>query len=194
METTLKTAPLKEPVSMDDAKAHMRIDDDIIVDDQLIYSAITEARVMVEEYLWRKLITQTWYAYLDDWPGGNHIELPFGKLQSVTAIKYTDTDADETEWSNTEYLVGTDYLRGRVSLAYGYTWPSVVLSASNPIQVEFVCGYGLTAAAVPATIRRGIMIMISEIYENREKTVYGQTIAQNDLMVNLLSPYRINKL
>jgi uncharacterized phiE125 gp8 family phage protein len=93
METTLKTAPVKEPVSIDDAKKHLRVDDDYTDDDSLLVSIVVDARDWVEQYLWRKLITQTWYAYLEEWPAGGYIELPFGKLQSVTAVKYTDTAA-----------------------------------------------------------------------------------------------------
>lgn len=194
METTLKTAPIKEPVSIDDVKKHMVIDDDYTDRDSLILSLISDAREWIEEYLWRKLITQTWYAYLEDWPAGDYIELPFGTLQSVTAIKYTDTADAESTWNSSEYIVGTDYLKGRVTLAYGYTWPNTTLRDSNPIEVEFKCGYGDDAADVPVNIKRGIYMMVAEMYENREVSIYGQTYSRNPLLENLMAMYRINQL
>ena len=194
METTLKTAPVKEPVSLDDAKKHLRVDDDYTIDDNMLVQMITDARFWVEEYLWRKLITQTWYAYLPEWPMGDYFELPFGKLQSVTAIKYTDTDGDVTTWSASEYIVGSDYLRGRVTLAYGYSWPNASLYPSNPIEIEFICGYGATSATVPGIIKRGIAILVAEMYENREITMFGQTMKEHPLMEILLAPYRLAEL
>ena len=194
METTLKTAPAKEPVSIDDVKKHLRVDDDYMDDDSLITSMIPEARQWVEEYLWRKLISQTWYAYLPYWPSVDYLELPFGELQSVTTVKYTDTDAAQSTWDAAEYIVGTDYLKGRITLGYGYTWPNDTLYPSNPIEVEFICGYGDNAPDVPGNIKRAIYIMISEMYENREASIYGQTYGRNPLIENLLAMYRINQL
>ena len=193
METTLKTAPAAEPISLDEAKRHVRIDIDETDHDDYLHDLITVAREQVEMITWRKLITQTWYGYLQDWPGGKYIELPFGKLQSVTAIKYTDVDGDESTWSSDEYIVGTDYQKGRVTLADGYTWPTEVLYPSNPIEIEFVCGYGL-AVSVPAQIKHAMKMIVSELFENRETSIIGTTFNEMETINNLVSDYRLNEL
>ena len=193
METVLKTAPAAEPISLDEAKRHVRIDIDETDHDDYLHDLITVAREQVEMITWRKLITQTWYAYLQDWPKGTYIELPFGKLQSVTAIKYTDVDGDESTWDSDEYIVGTDYQKGRVTLADGYTWPSETLYPSNPIEVEFVCGYGL-AVSVPAQIKHAMKMIISELFENRETSIIGVSFQEMEIVNNLLSNFRLNEL
>ena len=194
METTLKTEPTLEPVSLDESKQHLRIDLDDTDSDDYVTGLITVSRIDVESILWRKLITQTWYAYLDDWPVGDYIELPFGKLQSVTAIKYTNVSAVEATWTSSEYIVGTDYLKGRVTLADGYNWPNVVLYASNPIEVESVCGYGATRASVPGPIKHAMKIMMAELFENREPSIVGTTYAKIDTVNNLLAKYGLSEL
>jgi len=193
METTLKTAPVAEPISLDEAKRHVRIDIDETDHDDYLHDLIVVAREQVEMITWRKLVTQTWYAYLDRWPGGKYIELPFGKLQSVTAIKYTDVDGDESTWSSAEYIVGTDYLKGRVTLADGYTWPNETLYPSNPIEIEFLCGYGL-AVSVPPQIKHAMKMIISELFENRETSIVGVSFQEMDIVNNLLSNFRLNEL
>jgi hypothetical protein len=206
METVLKTAPTAEPIKLDQVKRHLRLNVDDTDDDLYLQGLIETARVEVESLLWRKLITQTWYAYLQNWPSGNYIELPFGNLQSVTIINYTEVDvssaATQTEWEDTEtvsgtvysvYIVGTDYTHGRVTLGDGYTWPSETLYPSNPIEIEFVCGYGL-AAAVPAPIKQAMFIMIAELYENRESSVVGTIYSKIDTVNSLLANYRLNEL
>ena len=190
METVLKTGPVVEPLSLDEVKRHVRICIDDSDQDDYLQDLIAVAREQVEMITWRKLATQTWYAYLDDWPAGNYIELPFGKLQSVTAIKYTDVDGDESTWSNAEYIVGTDYQKGRVTLADGYTWPSESLYPSNPIEIEFLCG----ELVVPAQVKHAIKMIISELFENRETSIVGVSFQEMEMVNNLLSNYRLNEL
>jgi len=194
METTLNTAPTKEPLTIDDVKRHLRIALDNDDENDYLTGLIDAARRYVEDYTWRKLITQTWYAYFDDWPAGEYLELPFGSLQSVTAVKYTDTDSSETTWSTDEYSVDTDSLRGRIVLEDGYTWPNEVLHPKNPIEVEFVCGYGDNASDVPMPIRHAMKIIIADLYENRETHLVGMSFASMDTADNLLTMYRLNTL
>lgn len=139
----------------------------LTADDTLLTTLITTARKTVEELLGRALITQTWYAYIEKWPVANYFKLPWGKLSSVTSIKYKDTNGTESTWSSSEYIVDTKSNLGRVVLAYGYSWPTTTLYPSLPITVEFVCGYGSTAASVPESIRMAIMELVSHWYENR---------------------------
>jgi uncharacterized phiE125 gp8 family phage protein len=194
METTLKTAPVNEPLTLDEVKNHLRIDLNHVDHDDYLTSLISVAREHVEDITWRKLITQSWYAYLPDWPSGNYIELPFGQLRSVTTIIYTDVDAAPTTWSSAEYIVGTDYQHGRVTLADGYSWPNENLYPSNPIEVDFICGYGTTRASVPPSVRHAMKLLISEMFENREISVIGTIVAKLDAVNALLTNYRLNEL
>jgi uncharacterized phiE125 gp8 family phage protein len=194
METTIKTAATVEPISLDELKYHLRIDLDDTDQDDYLNGLIATAREEAEELTWRKFISQTWYAYLDDWPNEDYIVLPFGSLQSVTAIKYTDTDGDQSTWTSSEYIVGTDYLKGRVTLAYGYTWPNTTLYPSNPIQIEFVCGYGDSEASVPAEIKHAIKMLASEMYENRETSLIGMSYQKMDIVNALLSKHSLAEL
>lgn len=190
-------ADVQLPVTLQDAKAHMRItanDDDIYIS-----YLIKAARQWVEEYTGRKLITQTVTRYLDDWPDENYIDLPYGGLQSVTSIKYTDSDGDQSTWSSGDYIVETGSnearSRGRVVLAYDETYPTDVLYPSNPIEIIYVCGYGATKGHVPATIRQAIMILVSEWYENREpyhNIPFMGAIPHG--VENILMPHCIRKL
>ena len=201
METTLKTAPVAEPISLDEAKRHLRIDIDETDHDDYLHDLIVVAREQVEMITWRKLVTQTWYAYLQRWPSGNYIELPFGKLQSVTpetidgvsGIKYIDSDGDEYAWTSAEYIVGTDYQRGRITLVDGYTWPNETLYPSNPIEIVFICGYGL-ATSVPPQIKQAMKMIMSELFENRETSLIGVSFQEMDTVNNLLSNFRLNEL
>lgn len=64
--------------------------------DPFLTTLITTAREHVEDITRRAVLTQTWDYYLDDWPDGEAITLPFGNLASVTSLKWTDDDGVET--------------------------------------------------------------------------------------------------
>ena len=86
-------------------------------EDTILSALITAARQQIEAITNRALITQTWDAWLDEFPNEDFIPLPFGKLQSVTAgiFTYTDSDGDSTVMvEDDDYLVDTDSDPGRI--------------------------------------------------------------------------------
>lgn len=149
MKKTIVTSPVYYPLSLAAAKEHLRVDH--TADDAYISTLIGVATLKAESYLLRKLITQTWQYFLDYWPHENYIEIPFGQLNSITHIKYTDTDGTtNTDFDeNDEWTLDADSDPGRAVLSYGETYPTASLATNNPIEIQFVCGYG---AHTPLTI------------------------------------------
>lgn len=163
-------------------------------EDDLLTTLITTARQYVEAITRRQLITATWDAFLDEFPDGDYIKLPFGQLQSVTTDLFTYTDSAGTV---TKMVVTTDYLvdissePGRIVLPYGVNWPVFTKYPVNPIAIRFVCGYGLTSASVPPGIRTAIKMFAGDLYELREIQVVGETLMQNKAAKNILGPFRL---
>ena len=143
MKLQLVTAPSLYPVSLAEAKKHLRVTG--TDDDALIYRYIGAAVLWVEQYLGRKLVTQTWKYYLDGFPSANYLPIPFGNLQSITHIKYTDTDGTQSTFSTDDYSTDTVSVPGRAVLDYGETWPSDTLQTNSPIEIQFVTGYTYNA-------------------------------------------------
>ena len=192
-KTTLKTAPVKRALTLNSLKDQLYIVADDTYDTHL-YTLIDGATLWVEQYLCRKLITQTWYCYLDEWPREDFIELPFGDVQSVAAVKYTDTDESQSTFDSGDYLVDTDSIPGRVVLKYGETWPTVTLSPKNPIQIEFTTGYGDDDTDVPMDIRHALKMLCSQHYEHREPQEITNMINIHSLdfgTKTLLYPHRV---
>jgi uncharacterized phiE125 gp8 family phage protein len=200
MRATMTTAPSEEPVTLAEAKVHLKVEIDD--DDALIDSLIATAREQVEDWTRRAIMTQTWDYFLDAFPSCNYITLPFGNLQPdvagpvppAYALSITYRDSAGTV---TTMVAGTDYLvepngdqHGRIVLPYGMTWPSVALYPSNPIAIRFNCGWA-DAADVPAKIKAAIKILCSEMYENRGEAVIGQTVVENKTAEYLLASERL---
>lgn len=188
MKIVLKTAPVKYPVSLKEAKEHLRLEIGQTEEDDYISSLIAAATDKAEQFLHRRLITQTWYYYLEAWPAGDTIIMPFGKLQSVTSVKHKDEDGDESTWTASEYIVDTDTDPGEIILGYEESFPTETLYPNNAIKIEFVCGYGVNGSDVPDMIRHAMKLIISDLYENRETEIIGVISSKLKTIENLLLP------
>lgn len=168
MALILIDAPTVEPVTVAEAKLHLRVD--IATDDTLIGLLITAARQTLELMARPQLamITQTWKYIADQWPSGDTVELRPWPLQSVASIKYTDDDGVTTTWASTNYLVDTYSEPGRVRLKSDASWPSTTLQELNGLAIQFVAGFGASGSAVPAPLRQAMLILVGHWYENRE--------------------------
>ena len=205
---TLVTAPASEPVSLTEAKAHLRLDS--ADDDSLITALIRSARETAEAHMRRALVSQTWRLSLDrfpaalqpwwdgvreiaDMPGdmsgdGGVIELPRPPLVSVTSVTAYDDSDNPTVASASSYYVDSDTEPGRVILRSGKTWP-VAVRVAGAVEVLFVAGYG-AAGAVPQAIRQGMLLLIGHHFENRE----AEAAAAGTLpaaVAALWRPYRV---
>jgi len=173
MPRILVTAPESEPVSISEAKAHLRVtfsDEDTYID-----SLVKTARRQAEKYCRRAFITQTWDLVLDGFPCGS-IEVPLPPLQSVTSITYVDTNGATQTLASGNYTVDTKSNPARITPAYGKVWPTTQ-SHINVVTVRFVAGYG-SSTDVPDDIGHALKLMIGHWYENREDTIAAADIKE----------------
>ena len=164
--------------------------------DPYLTAILGVAREHVEDVTRRQLLTATWDYFLDEFPKEDYIVLPFGNLQTVTHIKYKESDwasavDDVTMTLATDYLVETNGEGcGRIVLPYGVSWPSFTAYPSNPISIRFVCGW-TTAALVPYRAKAAIKMLCADMNEQRGDAVIGQTVTENKVVDRLLWPLRL---
>jgi uncharacterized phiE125 gp8 family phage protein len=191
MALTRTDGPDVEPVSLVEAKAHLRVD--ISDDDALIGALIVAAREMAEAITRRALITQTWVYTLDSWPRGGMIAFPMPPLQDVGDVDYTSYTGVTATLADTSYVIDTASEPGRLRLKFTSFWPSVILRELAAIEIEFDAGYGDDGAHVPQAIRQAMLLMIGHWYEKRELMAPpGSALGEIPFAVQaLLSPYRV---
>jgi uncharacterized phiE125 gp8 family phage protein len=177
------TAPTGEPVTLDEAKLHCRVE--VTTDDALISSLITAARQMIEAFTGRALITQTWQRYQDLFPCGIEICLEKPPLQSVTWVKYYDETGGLLTYDSSNYVVDTVSTPGRLVLKQDSAWPVTEFQRPNAVEVKFVAGYG-NAAAVPEIFKLALKVQLAEWYDNRAPSDKLSVTVQA-----LLRPYRV---
>lgn len=191
MTAALITPPALEPVSLTDAKAHLRLDG--ADDDQLVAAAITAARVHVEAKTRRVLIEQGWRVYLDAWPKQRIVIIPVAPLLAVDGVTVFDPAGDPIIVDAADYEVDTVAVPGRLFLSSPV--PVLVGRAVNGIEIDVTAGYGPTSIDVPAPLRQAIMMLTAHWYEHRGAV--GHDLAGDVPPLGfdaLIAPYRVLSL
>jgi len=180
MSLTQITAPTGNSISLSDAKDHIRLEIDD--DDALIQSMIESVEHLAETFTRRQLITATYDYKIDRF--ASVIKIPKPPLQSVTSIKYIDTDGNEQTVDSSVYDVDTDSQPGRVILDPDQVWPDT-RKQLQAVTIRFVCGYADSGSSpaeindnVPEVIKRWMLIQIANLYENREEYIVGTIAAK----------------
>lgn len=185
MPAKLITAPDSEPVTLTEAKAHLRVDG--TDDDTLISALIVAARQGAEHSTGRALMPQTWELALDEFE--DEIDLPNPPLISVTSVKYTDSDGVEQTIDAADYQVDSHSAPARLLPAYGLEWPTSREQA-NAVLVRYQAGYA-DAASVPQEIKAWMLLRVGLLYENRESVAAGVTLSELPHVDRLLDAYRV---
>jgi hypothetical protein len=199
------TEPAVNPVTLEEAKAHLRIDSD--AEDDLISALITAATRWAEDYCDRTFCHTQWQMSVDSFYGnvgspvqfglkadGNNIagrqtvvpnldlELPRPPMvQSGTATAITITYTPNTSGS-TATLDATEYRVDRLSTPgvcrplYGRTWPSHLLDF-NSTTVTYWAGYSADGTGVPDAVKVAIKMIVAHLWKHREMTA-EQAVAE----------------
>lgn len=181
--------PALLPVSLEEVKDFLRIDETTTEEDSELTNLINAATVRLEKYLDIKLMFQVWYLFYDSFgvqrsrdydaiidsgqaPRSllfsqcNYLSIPFGNVYSVDKLEVTDEDDNTTTFDSSNYDVDTVGNPGRIALKRNAIWPDVVLKTVNAIRITLNLGYD-DAENVPANIKQALLIYVANLYETR---------------------------
>lgn len=170
------TPPAVEPVSLEEAKDHLRIVD-FSDDDNYVATLVTAARQWCEDYCDRSFADQQYTVAFDDF-FGTRIELPRPPVRlnavgtgATVTISYVDTGgATQTltfaESGTQEFRLDRDHVPALVYPLYLGVWPSVRLD-DKAVQITYLAGYG-GAANVPTPAKHAIKMLVGHWYLSRE--------------------------
>lgn len=162
------TAP--EPVTLAEAKLHCRVDAG--TEDNLIGALITAAREYCEALTGASLIVSQYRLELSRFPdNAGDIILPRRGVINTISVTYVDASGTVvTLTSGTDYRLVNNLNPPRVRRPYTaatVAWPRA-LGIDDAVQITFT-----TTAAVPATAKQAILLLVGHWYANRESVVTG---------------------
>lgn len=151
----LVTAPTSEPLTLDQAKLFLRIEN--TADDDTVTRAITAARQAAEQYLKQALLPQTW-EFTQANPPAKKSRLPFGPAQSITGITLTTEAGVTTTMATANYRLAV----GGFAVLFD---PAVCIETMT---IRYVAGIGSVATDIPSMIIQGMLHHIAVMVENRD--------------------------
>lgn len=166
----ITAAPAAEPLTVDQAKAQLRVDH--TDDDGLIADHIAAARSHVEGVTGTRMVTQTVSMKTDTWADlGN---LPVAPIQTLSSIAYVDTAGDVITLSASVYESRLDLLEPAVVLKHQQAWPQ--LQPGSLITLTAVAGYG-DAGTQPPAVLQAIRLIVGDFYAQRESAGEGAVVS-----------------
>lgn len=146
MGLTVITPPTTEPISLAEAKRHLRIAPGETREDAEIQGWIVAARRNAERISEQAIVAQTLRHTLDAFPEWD-LRLPRPPLVSVASIKYIDTAGVLTTVPAADYSVITTCQPGFIEPSYAASiWPTA-REESDAVRVEYVAGHPVTTVA-----------------------------------------------
>jgi uncharacterized phiE125 gp8 family phage protein len=187
MSLFLTTPPTVEPLSLAEAKAHLRVphnDDDIYIS-----TLIVSARRRLEAHTGLRLVNQGWSQFMDCWPSYGIVEIGLSPVSSITdVIVYGDTDTPSSI-EPAHYFLDATTNPPRLIFRQGRN-PSPPGRRAKGIEIRVIAGFA-TAAAVPQELKQALLLLVADAFANRgDEALRSFTPAALDL----INPYRVMRL
>jgi uncharacterized phiE125 gp8 family phage protein len=205
------TDPTTAPITLAQAKAHLRLDGDD--EDDFVQVLIDVATQMFDGtgkardgILGCAMMTQTWTLETERWvlpfrrplnrlASDYRIWIEHGPVQSVESIQAYAGDV-LVDWPQENWRVGYEDTRAFVTLASGGSWPTYDFR-EDAFQVAFTAGYGDNATDVPAPLRAAMLLMIGHLFENRQSVIVSASravaIEVPQTIETLIAPYKVQQ-
>lgn len=192
MNYLIKTVqPTTEPVTLAEAQLHLRLDTvgspPSHPDDTLVNMMISASRENAEQYTGVTITSATYEMVAP--VNKDNISLQTFPVNSIASVTYVDGDGvtqtvDPSAYElNNYYRPARLYFKGSASPAFD-------------VKVVFTAGYtdgqSPNPFPTPAGVKSAILLMLGNLYENRETVSSMQSYERPQSATYLLTPHRIN--
>ncbi|MDX3928867.1 MAG: head-tail connector protein [Shinella sp.] len=183
------TPPLAEPITLAQARAHLRLDHG--EEDALLEALVRAAREHLEAETGLVLISRTFRLYLDAWPRTRVIQIARGPVQSIESVTVYDALGMPLEVDAAGFVLdGT----ARPARLYLPEWPGPG-RALNGIEIDFSAGFGEAGTDVPDTLKRAMLTHVAAMFELRGTVAAGDQPALVPAgYERLIAPFRMRRL
>lgn len=151
------------PVTLADAKAHLRVTD--TAENDLITALIAAACAAVGEESGRVIASETWE--IADYGFDGLVKLPKSPVVSLTSVRYYVDDTLTTA-TLADFRLYQDDDFTFVGPIESATWPMAQTRPDGTV-IRFTAGY----STLPTTLRHAVLLTIGHLFANREAVTDG---------------------
>lgn len=181
--------PGAEPITLAEARAHLRLDDG--AEDGLLEALIRTARGHLEQITGLALIARSFRLYLDAWPASRMIQIVKGPVQAIDSVTVYDEAGMPLELALSGAVLDGAARPARLMLP-DLPAPGLAL---NGIEIDFTAGFGEAGTDVPDTLKRALLTHVAAMFELRGVLSPGdQPGTLPPGYERLVAPFRIRRL
>ncbi|GAA0493703.1 head-tail connector protein [Pigmentiphaga daeguensis] len=180
MARTVTTPPVAEPVTLERARRHLKVDHTVEDDD--IKDWIVTARQHIERITEHAVMAQVWTETVAQMPA--RLELRGGNVRSVLAVRYRDENGESQTIPASSYEIDRSTKPPRLVTADGRPWP-----AARRYEIDYEVGYP-SAEEVPRPLVSAILLVLADLYENRGTKIVGVSVVENPAVDDLIFDFR----
>ncbi len=188
--TLIRTVePSAEPVTLAEAKAHLRLDHSS--EDGLLSGLIRAAREEIERTAGLALIGQSLRLALDEWPRHGTVTIPVHPVRAILSVTAYGPQGEVSLVDPSSYQADTVSRPARVF----FREAPPALRTMNGIEIDFTAGFGEAGTDVPDLLRRAMLLLVAHWYEFR--TAFGpkdQPVGYPAGCDRLIAPFRARRL
>lgn len=172
IEWQVKTPATEEPLTLAEAKAYLEVGTaDTDPDLSLL---IVAARKYAEDQLKRRLMACTCVSYLDTFPQDTaRVPLP-ADVSAVASVTYRTPAGASATMAAADYVL----FKGRF-LSAPTGWPR-----ASDVVIEFTAGLYANAAAVPASLKNALLVLLKNLWDNRAAILAAGELKASYPLVN----------
>lgn len=164
MPLLLTAPPLAEPVSLAEAKAHLRITHND--DDAYVSALIVAARRAIEQRTSLRLLQQGWSLFLDQWPQAKVASLHLSPVMEIDDIITYGEDDTPAVFDPAHYYLDAASRPARAVLRDDRLPPRGG-RAINGIEIRFKAGFGTSPASVPQDLKQALLLTLAHWFSHR---------------------------
>lgn len=180
---------MANPVTLAEVQQHLRLGTLDTAEQAEIALMVGAATEHAEAFCNTNFVSGTSVATFDKFPSGAHMPLYVpGDAQSVTSIGYYDSNHSAQTYATTRLINSGG--RSMIYPAFGEEWPTDSNELPHSITVTYVAG---DEGSVPSAVKSAILLLVGDLYENRENAVTGQGLTHIKMTLTaerLLTPYK----
>jgi len=153
------TAPTWWPISLEEAKAHLRVSH--TSEDAIIWDMVRSATEMVERETWTQINQKGITIYLDLWESLRADGVT--PIQTVDSIKYYDENNEIQTLPSADFK--TDLKADPIKIDIEDT--PTLFDRYNAVEIALTVGYS-EPCKVPAGLSACVKMVLADLYENRQ--------------------------
>lgn len=180
---------MANPVTLAEVQQHLRLGTLDAAEQAEIELMISTATELAESFCNRPWTSGSQTIHFDSFPSS---ETGFfavhGDIQSITTLHYYSTEHVQAPFIHFRFInLGG---KSKIYPAFGYQWPTNGSGLPGSVEITYVGG---DEASVPSSVKSAILLMVGDLYENRENTVIDSgisTVKMSMTAEKLLTPYK----